>query len=367
MIQIIENLNDSSKIQIGSLIDFLYQQKIKYDKINKIQKTLNLVYILNLKTSSFINEIKNCLKKDLDNNENFLKNKKKYFLNDIFKEKSIVFNDELSKTNSIFDITEKNKKIKSEISSEKNFLEEISNFDLFKKKDSFFENQKTNFSENIQIEENVKKEYFSENESDINFENNSIILNNKKSDKKIIDKKLIEKLYIKNLEKNFQKKIKIKIEEENNFLKFPEIIKEEFFYIKKKKKIKRLKRGKYKIVSLLKKKEAVTLCKILSIKKTSEYLKISEKNIKRWLINGIERKKGAGRKIRDLKMENDLKLWMKNEFERVGKFPNYFFVKKQAKIFSNCEKFKASKGWCDKFFRRNFKFMQDIRCNVEKF
>ena len=49
--------------------------------------------------------------------------------------------------------------------------------------------------------------------------------------------------------------------------------------------------------------EAIRLARIKSIKEASEIMQIPEKNIKRWMKNGPERKKGAGRKTMDPIME----------------------------------------------------------------
>lgn len=39
------------------------------------------------------------------------------------------------------------------------------------------------------------------------------------------------------------------------------------------------------------------------LKKVAKIMNIPEKNLKRWIVNGPERKKGAGRKIADMEME----------------------------------------------------------------
>lgn len=70
------------------------------------------------------------------------------------------------------------------------------------------------------------------------------------------------------------------------------------------------KRGRYKICSLDKKIEAIRIARIKSIKEASEMLNIPEKNIKRWIKNGPERKKGAGRKTMDPEMEHRLLQWI---------------------------------------------------------
>lgn len=45
--------------------------------------------------------------------------------------------------------------------------------------------------------------------------------------------------------------------------------------------------------------EAIRMARIKTIKEASDMLEIPEKNIKRWIKNGPERKKGAGRKTMD--------------------------------------------------------------------
>ena len=355
LIKLLENLNQSSKNKINKFIEYLYLEKQKYKKIKKIQKRLNLVYLFNLKIAKIINEIKIVIKSDLEKNKIILKENRNNLINDIFKEQS---NEDISKSNSIFNISEKIEK--SENSKSNNFLEIESNFDLFKKTNTILENEITRFSQNYNLEE--KDSYFSENKSGLNFDNNSIILNKiEKQQKK--NNELVENLFIKNIDKNIKKLKHIK-KKKKKIKKLKHIIdknKKKITNTNKNKKIKKLKRGKYKIINIIKKQNAIDLTKYISIKETSQFLKISEKNIKRWLKNGIERKKGAGRKIRDPKMEKDLKDWMKNEFFRVGRFPDFYSVKKEARVFSNFKEFKASKGWCDKFFKRNFEFMQNVR------
>ena len=63
------------------------------------------------------------------------------------------------------------------------------------------------------------------------------------------------------------------------------------------------KRGHYNICPINVKQEAIRLARIKSIKEASELMQIPEKNIKRWMKNGPERKKGAGRKTMDPIME----------------------------------------------------------------
>lgn len=58
-------------------------------------------------------------------------------------------------------------------------------------------------------------------------------------------------------------------------------------------------RGKYNIISQQEKYEAVKLAQIHSIKLAAQISNVPEKNLKRWIKNGPERKKGAGWKIAD--------------------------------------------------------------------
>ena len=64
------------------------------------------------------------------------------------------------------------------------------------------------------------------------------------------------------------------------------------------------------------------------------------------------RKKG-GRKTQDPKMEKDLQDWINKFIELNDKQPNPKLIKRMAKKLSNYpEKFKASKGWFEKFIVR---------------
>lgn len=64
--------------------------------------------------------------------------------------------------------------------------------------------------------------------------------------------------------------------------------------------------------------EAIRIARIKSIKSASEMLKIPEKNIKRWMKNGPERKKGAGRKTMDPIMERKLLNWVAKKYQKTN-------------------------------------------------
>ena len=123
----------------------------------------------------------------------------------------------------------------------------------------------------------------------------------------------------------------------------------------------RRKRGKYKICTSQMKEQIVRICQNHSLKTAAEIFSVPEKNIKRWITQGPERKKGAGRKTMDPQMESGLLNWI-SEFFRIYKvFPDFKEIKLQAKRFTKNETFMASKGWCDKFMKRNVLFFQKLR------
>lgn len=120
-------------------------------------------------------------------------------------------------------------------------------------------------------------------------------------------------------------------------------------------------RGSYNICTMQIKNEALSISKTNGIRFAAELLNIPEKNIKRWLKQGPERKKGAGRKTMDPDMEQGLLDWIAEVFRKSRVFPDFKEVKLQAKIFSSNGNFKASKGWCDKFMKRNSTFFDMLR------
>lgn len=84
----------------------------------------------------------------------------------------------------------------------------------------------------------------------------------------------------------------------------------------------------------------------------SKILDIPIKNLKRWIKQGHIRKKG-GRKTLDPQMESDLRDWIHRYCELNSRQPNSNLIKKMAKKLSNFpERFKASKGWYEKFTQR---------------
>lgn len=79
------------------------------------------------------------------------------------------------------------------------------------------------------------------------------------------------------------------------------------------------------------------------------------KNLKRWIQNGPRRKKG-GRKTHDPQMEAKLREWVDNFRAIYKELPSRRHIKETAIKFSQFPgKFKASKGWYEKFMLRHFK------------
>lgn len=125
--------------------------------------------------------------------------------------------------------------------------------------------------------------------------------------------------------------------------------------------INRRKRGKYKICPGPMKDQIVRICENHSLKTAAEIFMIPEKNIKRWMCRGGGRKKGAGRKTMDPMMEAGLLKWIEEYFKTFNIFPVFREIKTQAKMFTKNDKFMASKGWCDKFMKRNVVFFKNLQ------
>jgi transposase-like protein len=118
---------------------------------------------------------------------------------------------------------------------------------------------------------------------------------------------------------------------------------------------KRPKRGKYRKYNYSLKKEAVELSiKMGDPVQASKLMNVPLKNLRRWIENGPKRKKG-GRKTHDPQMEVKLYNWVSNYRDVHKQLPSRKEIKSTALRFSHFpEKFKASKGWYEKFMLRHF-------------
>jgi len=121
------------------------------------------------------------------------------------------------------------------------------------------------------------------------------------------------------------------------------------------------KRGPYRMFTFEQRSEVIEMANTLGISAASKSFAISKKRIMRWLRNGPERKKGAGRKTLDPAMENNLVEWIKDSIKNKGHFPTRQQIKAKAKNLCTVESFRASKGWCDKFFKRNTEILSRLR------
>ena len=106
------------------------------------------------------------------------------------------------------------------------------------------------------------------------------------------------------------------------------------------------------------KREAIELAKKEGLKRASALLNIDKKNIERWMTKGFFHKRGAGRRTRNPQMENEIIERSYVYIQTHNKLPPRKFIRTIARLFLS-ERFKASKGWCDKFVKRNrIKFLR---------
>jgi hypothetical protein len=100
--------------------------------------------------------------------------------------------------------------------------------------------------------------------------------------------------------------------------------------------------------------EILKYIKKYDLEELSDFLKISKKNIERWLSQGIKRRKGGGRKIRFPLLEEEIKKWIDKKLRNSQPFPSRKEIISKMKELNQFEEFRASKGCCDKFLKRNY-------------
>ena len=186
-------------------------------------------------------------------------------------------------------------------------------------------------------------------------ENSNYYNNNKNKNILSIEKNInfeisSKKKYIENNEENedlnFLFKLKkIKNEEKTKSqIKNSSISDSTNFTLKKRKenKIFKIKKTKlkYKILSKEEKKQILKDLKNNSIKNISLKYNVSIRNLTRWKKQGIERKKGSGRKFKDPYLEEKM---LKYYYENKNITTKEFRLK--AKMFCSDSSFKASTGW----------------------
>lgn len=123
-------------------------------------------------------------------------------------------------------------------------------------------------------------------------------------------------------------------------------------------------RGPYNKIPIETKKKAVSLSrKLKDPLAVSKMLSIPLKSLKRWIKNGCLRKP-SGWRTQDPEMENQLTNWIIDFHWLNSTMPNASVIKKMALQFSNYpDKFKASKGWYEKFVLRFKDFKSDNNIN----
>lgn len=112
-------------------------------------------------------------------------------------------------------------------------------------------------------------------------------------------------------------------------------------------------RGSYNMLDLNQRIRIVNYAKKFNIEAAHKKFKVCKSRIKRYMKNGPGRKKGGGRKTLDPTMESKLLSWIEETSYESSSFPCRAQIKQKAKNLSAVGDFLASKGWCDKFFKRN--------------
>ena len=186
-------------------------------------------------------------------------------------------------------------------------------------------------------------------------ENSNYYNNNKNKNILSIEKNInfeisSKKKYIENNEENEDLNFLFKLKKIKNEEKTKSQIKNSTisdstnFALKKRKenKIFKIKKTKlkYKILSKEEKKQILKDLKNNSIKNISLKYNVSIRNLTRWKKQGIERKKGSGRKFKDPYLEEKM---LKYYYENKNITTKEFRLK--AKMFCSDSSFKASTGW----------------------
>jgi hypothetical protein len=357
VVDILKKQHESFKLELSSFVDLIYNCELENDFLKKFKLNINEIYLHSCKISIFLEESfreilkfnKNPLKKN--NYQNLWQKTEKNKIGYCKRfEKKEVQNYECNSENLFNESGIKKKRndnsekdIKSVINCE--FTEKTKNKN--NNGNAFFFNYEENFAKKTEKTQKLQNEK-NKNLSHINFfENEEEFLNYNNSE-------------------NVKEKSELCFNSKQSFLDHSFFLTKKSLLNLEKKPIENknkntiFKRGHYNIVSKQIKKEAVRIAQMKSFKIASDLLKISEKNIKRWMNNGIERKKGAGRKTLDPEMEKKLLFWIKNFFLQFKFLPNFYDVKKQAIKLSRFNGFKASKGWYDKFYIRNKKILETL-------
>ena len=114
------------------------------------------------------------------------------------------------------------------------------------------------------------------------------------------------------------------------------------------------KRGAYRNYSFdFKQKVMKKAIEMQDIGKAASIYDVSVRNLKRWIREGIKQD-SRRKKIRDPKMEAELREWIQLYCKGNESFPSGSLIRRKALLLSDDKDFKASLGWLQKFIIRNF-------------
>lgn len=124
-------------------------------------------------------------------------------------------------------------------------------------------------------------------------------------------------------------------------------------------------RGKYKMYTDEERETIFRYAEEYGPKQAVKMFGIDRRRIKRWMEKGSCRNIGGqGRSPLNVEMEQKLVKEIEVYCYREGKYPKRKLIKEWALLFYTGEgEFKASKGWFDKFFRRNKGVLQELKDN----
>ena len=111
----------------------------------------------------------------------------------------------------------------------------------------------------------------------------------------------------------------------------------------------------------------IELARTSGIMAASSKYNLSRNRVKRYLNLGPGLKTGAGgRKTMDPQMEAKLLVWIQDYSATYHEFPKKELICGQAKMLTRVKGFAASKGWLEKFMRRNQLILNSLRVNQNK-
>src|SRR3990167_5659386 len=112
-------------------------------------------------------------------------------------------------------------------------------------------------------------------------------------------------------------------------------------------------RHRYHMISFAEKLEILEYAQRHGVEATSQIYGIDRSRIRRYLTNGVLPRMNAGRKTADPQMEVDLVQWIQSYFAANSVYPSKAEIKLRAIEFATNPNFRGSKGWCEKFLKRN--------------